>query len=31
LWLLGADINLTELVATHIDQAITRWQTASAI
>jgi AcrR family transcriptional regulator len=27
-WLLGADISLTDLVATHIDQAINRWQTA---
>lgn len=24
-WLLGADINLTDLVATHIRQTITRW------
>jgi AcrR family transcriptional regulator len=26
-WLLGADIDLRRLVATHIDQTITRWQT----
>jgi len=26
-WLLGADIDLRRLIATHIDQTITRWQT----
>jgi AcrR family transcriptional regulator len=29
-WLLGADINLPGLVATHLDQAITRWKTTPA-
>ncbi|TCC30954.1 TetR/AcrR family transcriptional regulator [Kribbella speibonae] len=29
-WLLGADIDLPGLVATHVDQAITRWRTGPA-
>jgi hypothetical protein len=29
-WLLGADINLHDLVASHLDQAISRWKAAPA-
>lgn len=29
-WLLGADINLPNLVSAHLDQAIARWQTSPA-